>query len=213
MLEVNKELEEYILEHTTQEESVLKELTRETHINVMRPRMLSGHLQGQLLKMLSSMLSPKNILEIGTYTGYSGICLAQGLSKEGKLYTIDINDEIEDFTLSFIEKAGLTDKIEFLIGDALEIIPTLDKQWDLVFIDADKRDYLNYYNAVIDNVRPGGFILADDVLWDGKVVEKVEKNDKQTQGIIAFNKFVQEDDRVENVIIPLRHGITLIRKK
>lgn len=213
MLEVNKELEEYILEHTTQEESVLKELTRETHINVMRPRMLSGHLQGQLLKMLSSMLSPKNILEIGTYTGYSGICLAQGLAEEGKLYTIDINDEIEDFTLSFIEKAGLTDKIEFLIGDALEIIPTLDKQWDLVFIDADKRDYLNYYNAVIDNVRPGGFILADDVLWDGKVVEKVEKNDKQTQGIIAFNKFVQEDDRVENVIIPLRHGITLIRKK
>jgi len=213
MLEVNKELEQYILEHTTQEESVLKELTRETHINVMRPRMLSGHLQGQLLKMLSSMLSPRNILEIGTYTGYSGICLAQGLAEGGKLYTIDINDEIEDFTMSFIEKAELTDKIEFLIGDALEIIPTLDKQWDLVFIDADKRDYLNYYNAVIDNVRSGGFILADDVLWDGKVVEKVEKNDKQTQGIIAFNQFVQEDERVENVIIPLRHGITLIRKK
>jgi len=213
MLEVNKELEQYILEHTTQEENVLKELTRETHINVMRPRMLSGHLQGQLLKMLSSMLSPKNILEIGTYTGYSGICLAQGLAEGGKLYTIDINDEIEDFTMSFIEKAELTEKIEFLIGDALEIIPSLDKQWDLVFIDADKRDYLNYYNAVIDNVRSGGFILADDVLWDGKVVEKVEKNDKQTQGIIAFNQFVQEDERVENVIIPLRHGITLIRKK
>ncbi len=212
MLEVNLELEEYILAHTSEEAPVLKELCRETHINVMRPRMLSGHLQGQLFKMLSHMLSPKRILEIGTYTGYSAICLAQGLKEEGKLYTIDINDEIEDFTLSFIEKAGLKEKINFMVGDALEVIPTIDEQWDLVFLDADKRDYLAYYNAVIDNVRPGGFILADDILWDGKVIEPVEKKDKQTQGIIAFNTFVQQDSRVENVIIPLRHGLTLIRK-
>jgi len=212
MLEVNRELEDYILAHTTEEDALLKELCRETNLNVMAPRMLSGHLQGQLFKMLSHMLSPKNILEIGTYTGYSGICLARGLQEGGKLYTIDINDEIEDFTLSFIDKAGLTDKIEFLIGDALEIIPSLDKKWDLVFIDADKRDYLNYYKAVIDNVRQGGFILVDDILWDGKVVEPIEKKDKQTQGIVEFNTFVQQDDRVENVIIPLRHGLTLIRK-
>lgn len=213
MLEVNKSLEEYIIKHTSKEEDVLKELSRDTHVSILQPRMLSGHLQGQLLKMLSCMLSPTNILEIGTYTGYSAICLAQGMQEGGKLFTIDINDEIQDFTLSYIKKANLSDKIEFFIGDALEIIPTLNKKWDLVFIDADKRDYLNYYNLVIDSVRSGGFILADDVLWDGKVVEKVERNDKQTQGIIAFNKFVQEDDRVENVIIPLRHGLSLIRKK
>jgi predicted O-methyltransferase YrrM len=212
MLELNIELEEYILAHTTEEESVLKDLCRETHISMMRPRMLSGHLQGQLFKMLSHMISPKRILEIGTYTGYSAICLAQGLKEDGKLFTVDNNDEIEDFTLYFIEKAGLKEKINFLVGDALDIIPTIDEQWDMVFIDADKRDYLTYYNAVIDKLRPGGFILADDTLWDGKVIEEVGKKDKQTQGIIAFNTFVQQDARVENVIIPLRHGLTLIRK-
>lgn len=212
MLEVNKDLEEYILNHTSEEDSVLKELCRETNINIMAPRMLSGHLQGQFFKMLSYMLSPKRILEIGTYTGYSAICFAQGLKEDGKLYTIDINDEIEDFTLSFIEKAGLKEKINFLIGDALELIPTIKEEWDLVFIDADKREYLAYYNAIIDNVRSGGFIIADDVLWDGKVIEEIEKNDKQTQAIIAFNTFVQQDTRVENVIIPLRHGLSLIRK-
>lgn len=213
MLEVNTELEEYILNHTTEEENLLKDLSRETHIKVLRPRMLSGHLQGQLLKMLSYMVSPQNILEIGTYTGYSAICLAQGLKKDGKIYTIDINDEIEEFTTKYIEKSGLSDNIEFLIGDAMDIIPELDVEFDMVFIDADKRHYLDYYKLVFDKIRPGGFIVADDILWDGKVVEEVASNDTQTKGILAFNDFVQNDDRVENVIIPLRHGITLIRKK
>lgn len=213
MLEVNKELEDYILDHTTEEDGLLKELSRETHIKVLRPRMLSGHLQGQLLKMLSYMAKPKNILEIGTYTGYSAICLAQGLAEGGKLYTIDINDEIEEFTTKYLEKSGLSDKIEFLIGDALDIIPDLDVEFDMVFIDADKRHYLDYYKQLFDKIKPGGFIIADDILWDGKVVEKVVSNDHQTKGILAFNEFVQNDDRVENVIIPLRHGITLIRKK
>lgn len=213
MLEVNTELEEYILNHTTEEDGLLKELARETHIKVLRPRMLSGHLQGQLLKMLSYMSRPKNILEIGTFTGYSAICLAKGLAKGGKLYTIDINDEIEDFTTKYLEKSGLSEKIEFLIGDAMEIIPDLDVEFDMVFIDADKRHYLDYYKLVFDKIRPGGFVIADDILWDGKVVEKVASNDAQTKGILAFNDFVQNDDRVENVVIPLRHGITLIRKK
>jgi len=213
MLEVNTELEEYILDHTTKEDDLLKELSRETHIKVLRPRMLSGHLQGQLLKMISHMVRPQNILEIGTYTGYSAICLAQGLNKDGKIYTIDINDEIEEFTTKYIEKSGLSDNIEFLIGDALDIIPELDVAFDMVFIDADKRHYLAYYKLVFDKIRPGGFIIADDILWDGKVVEELDSKDAQTKGIIEFNDFVQNDERVENVIIPLRHGITLIRKK
>ncbi len=213
MLEVNTELEEYILDHTTKEDDLLKELSRETHIKVLRPRMLSGHLQGQLLKMISHMVRPQNILEIGTYTGYSAICLAQGLNKDGKIYTIDINDEIEEFTTKYIEKSGLSDNIEFLIGDALDIIPELDVAFDMVFIDADKRNYLDYYKLVFDKIRPGGFIIADDILWDGKVVEELDSKDAQTKGIIEFNDFVQNDERVENVIIPLRHGITLIRKK
>ncbi len=213
MLEVNTKLEDYILAHTTEEDSLLKELSRETHIKVLRPRMLSGHLQGQLLKMLSYMVKPKNILEIGTYTGYSSICLAQGLDERGKLYTIDINDEIEEFTTKYLDKSGLADKIEFIVGDALDIIPELDVEFDMVFIDADKRHYLDYYKQVFDKIKPGGFIVADDILWDGKVVEEVVSNDYQTKGILAFNDFVQNDDRVENVIIPLRHGITLIRKK
>ena len=213
MLEVNTELEEYILDHTTKEDDLLKELSRETHIKVLRPRMLSGHLQGQLLKMISHMVRPQNILEIGTYTGYSAICLAQGLNKDGKIYTIDINDEIEEFTTKYIEKSGLSDNIEFLIGDALDIIPELDVEFDMVFIDADKRNYLDYYKLVFDKIRPGGFIIADDILWDGKVVEELDSKDAQTKGIIEFNDFVQNDERVENVIIPLRHGITLIRKK
>jgi len=213
MLEVNTELEEYILNHTTEEDDLLKELSRETHIKVLRPRMLSGHLQGQLLKMLSHMIRPQNILEIGTYTGYSAICLAQGLDKDGKIYTIDINDEIEEFTTKYIEKSGLSDNIEFLIGDALDIIPDLDVEFDMAFIDADKRHYLDYYKLVFDKIKPGGFIIADDILWDGKVVEELNPKDTQTKGILAFNDFVQNDDRVENVVIPLRHGITLIRKK
>lgn len=213
MLEVNKELEDYILNHTTEEEDLLKELSRETHIKVLRPRMLSGHLQGQLLKMLSHMVRPRNILEIGTYTGYSALCLAQGLNKGGKIYTIDINDEIEEFTTKYIEKSGLSGNIEFLIGDALDIIPGLDVEFDMVFIDADKRHYLDYYKLVFDKIRPGGFIIADDILWDGKVVEELDPKDAQTRGILEFNDFVHNDKRVENVIIPLRHGITLIRKK
>ncbi|MFA8436285.1 MAG: O-methyltransferase [Marinifilaceae bacterium] len=213
MLEINRELEDYILTHTEEEDTVLKELDRETHVKMLRPRMLSGHMQGKFLKMICQMIQPKRILEIGTYTGYSAISMAQGMTEEGQLHTIDINDEIEGFTRQFLEKSGLQEKIHFHIGEALEVIPQIDETFDLVFIDADKRQYVDYYETVLPKLRPGGFILADDVLWDGKVVEQVEANDKQTQGILAFNDHVHQDTRVENLMLPIRHGLMVLRKK
>ena len=213
MIEVNKELEDYILQHTEAEDLVLKDLTRETHVKMLRPRMLSGHLQGKFLKMTCQMIQPLRILEIGTYTGYSAISMAMGTSDDCIIHTIDCNDELEQFTRKYIKRSGFENRIQFHIGDALEMIPKLEEDFDLVFIDADKRQYIEYFEAVFPKLNKGGFILADDVLWDGKVVEEIENNDKQTQGIINFNHFIQEDSRVENLILPIRHGLMMIRKK
>lgn len=213
MLEINLDLEQYILNHTTAEDPILKELDRETHLKIMRPRMLSGHLQGKFLKMICQMIQPKRVLEIGTYTGYSAISMAMGLPPQGIIHTIDINDEIEQFTRSYMERSGVNNKINFHIGEAIEIIPDIDETFDLVFIDADKRQYIDYYEAAIPKVRSGGFILADDVLWDGKVTQEANPNDRQTLGIQAFNNHVHQDSRVENIIIPIRHGLMTLRKK
>ncbi len=213
MLEINKELNDYILNHTDGEEQILQELSRETHVKILRPRMLSGHLQGKLLKMICQMTHPSSILEIGTYTGYSAISMAMGTTDNCTIHTIDNNDELEFFTRKYLQKSGYENRIQFHIGDALEIIPNMATTFDLVFIDADKRQYIDYFKAVFPKLKSGGFILADDVLWDGKVIEKVEQKDKQTQGIIAFNDFIQNNNEVENIMLPIRHGLSIIRKK
>jgi len=210
---MNNKLDNYILTHTSTEDPLLLELSRETHIKTMFPRMLSGHLQGKFLEMISHMIRPAAILEIGTFTGYSAICLAKGLNTEGQLHTIDIDPELQYLARHFFEKTGVQEKIIQHIGDALEIIPLLDYSFDLVFIDADKENYLNYYNLIFDKVRSGGFILADNALWDGKVVMSDGKSDKETKGIKQFNDFVSKDKRVENMLLPLRDGIMILRKK
>ncbi len=206
-------LEEYILCHIDDEGEQLELLTRDAHVNLLRPRMLSGHLQGRMLKIFCRMLSPKRILEIGTYTGYATLCMAEALPNDGIIDTIEVNDELEDFILKQFNKSPDSTKIRLHIGDATEIIQSLDETYDLVFIDADKREYSAYYDLVFDKVRPGGLIIADNTLWDGKVVEEVVYNDKQTIGILDFNDKIKADDRVEKVIIPVRDGLTLIYKK
>jgi caffeoyl-CoA O-methyltransferase len=209
---MNKKLEQYIEEFSTPEDPILEDLYRQTHIRFVNPNMVSGHLQGKLLELISCMISPENILEIGTFTGYSAICLSKGLRPGGKLITIELNDELSAFAQSFFCRAGADAKISQLTGKAQDIIPGLDHMFDLVFIDADKREYIEYYNLIIDKVKPGGFILVDNVLWGGKVVEK-ETTDLQAQGIINFNKMIRSDTKIENVIIPIRDGLMLIRKK
>lgn len=209
---MNQKLEDYILEHSTTEDPVLEDLYRQTHIRFVNPNMASGHLQGKFLEMISKMIQPDNILEIGTFTGYSAICLAKGLKPGGKLTTIEMNDELSLFAHSYFCKAGVETKILQLTGNALEIIPTLDQMYDLVFIDADKREYIEYYRLIIDKVKPGGFILADNVLWGGKVVES-ETTDPQARGIIDFNEMIRSEAGIEIVIVPLRDGLMLIRKK
>jgi caffeoyl-CoA O-methyltransferase len=206
-------LEKYILDHTEAESELLASLNRETQHKMLNSRMLSGHLQGKILEMISKMINPSYILEICTYTGYSAICLAQGLADKGQLHTIEINDELESFIRPYFEKSGLADKIRLHIGNATEIIPHLSDSIDLVFIDGDKRQYIEYYKLIINRVRKGGFILADNVLWSGKVVEPLNNNDDYTKGILEFNSFVHIDNRVENVILPIRDGIMLLRKK
>lgn len=206
-------IEQYILDHSDAEDPVLAELNRETNLKILRPRMLSGHLQGKILEMISKMIQPERILELGTYTGYSAICLAKGLKPDGLLYTIEINDELEDFIRKYIQRAELDNKVKLHFGDARQIIPEINQQFDLVFIDADKREYLEYYHMVLNYVKPGGFILADNVLWSGKVVELDQPDDEYTKGIFDFNRYIKNDDRVEKVILPLRDGLTLIRKK
>lgn len=213
MFNQNIDLENYILEHISPEDELLYELNRKTHLHILRPRMLSGHLQGQILKMMCQMIQPKNILEIGTFTGYSCICMAQTLPDDGFIDTIDIDDEIEPFTQSFFDKSGLAHKIKMHIGDALDVMPKLEKKYDLIFMDGDKRQYPNYYKQVYDMLNPGGYILADNILWDGKVIEPVDPNDTYTQGILEFNQIVKNDPRVEKVIFPFRDGIFVIRKK
>ncbi len=208
-----KHIDKYILDHIEPEDAILKELDRETNLNVVGARMISGHLQGQVLTMLSKMIRPQFILEIGTFTGYSAICLAKGLQENGKLITIEIDDELESIAKRYFEKAGIQHKTEQRIGAALEIIPTLTQTFDLVFIDAHKPEYPAYYSAVFEKVRNGGFIIADNTLWSGKVLEKPAEDDLQTRGIIEFNSMIKNDERVEKVILPLRDGMTIIRKK
>lgn len=206
-------LDEYILRHIDDEGEYLKALYRDTYVKLLRPRMASGHLQGRLLKMLVEMIRPKQVLEIGTYSGYSALCMAEGLPEGGQLHTFEINDEQEDFTRPWLEKSAFADKIHFYIGDALELVPNLGIQFDMAFVDGDKRKYVEYYEMVLEHLVPGGYILADNTLWDGHVLETPHSNDKQTLGIMAFNDLVASDSRVEKVILPLRDGLTIIRKK
>jgi len=209
---ISQELENYIEQHSEKEPELLSALNKETYQKVLLPRMLSGHFQGRLLSMISHMVQPERILEIGTYTGYSSICLAEGLTENGKLTTIDINEELEDIAREFIQKANLDNKIEYIIGDAMQIVPQLDELFDLVFIDADKKNYCNYYHLVFDKVKPGGYILADNVLWSGKVVEDYEAQDSETKIIMDYNKMVHEDPRVQEILLPIRDGLMLARK-
>ncbi|MDD7631535.1 MAG: class I SAM-dependent methyltransferase [Parabacteroides sp.] len=206
-------IEEYILSHSDDEGALLKALERDAHVNLLRPRMLSGHLQGRILKMFCRMMQPRRVLEIGTYTGYATLCLAEGLPEDGLVHTLEINDEMEDFIFKYLNQSPLQEKIRVHFGDAMEIIPQLDEQFDLVFIDADKRLYSAYYDLVFPKVRAGGLILADNTLWDGKVVETIPASDKQSLGILTFNEKIKQDERVEKVILPLRDGLTMIWKK
>ena len=206
-------LERYILAHTEPEPEYLYRLWRATNIYTIHGRMASGHLQGRLLKMLVRMIRPKNILEIGTFSGYSAISMAEGLADDGHLYTFEINDEMEDFTRPWIEGSEVADKISFIIGDALTEAPKLGIAFDLVFMDGDKRTYRDCYEMVMTLLKPGGFILADNTLWDGHVVDHAYDRDKQTQGIETFNDYIARDERVEQVILPLRDGLTIIRKR
>lgn len=207
------ELEDYMLLHGDAEPDYLAKINRKTHLKMINPRMLSGHLQGRVLSMLSKMIHPDNVLEIGTFTGYSALCLAEGLSAKGKLHTIECDDELEDFILENFENSGYKDKIELHIGDALDIIPQLSYEFDLVFIDADKRDYIAYYEAVFPKVKKGGFILVDNTLWGGKVLKAADAHDDQTAAIQLFNELVAHDLKIEKLILPLRDGLTMIRKK
>lgn len=209
---IAKELDSYCCAHTSEENDLLKQLNRDTHVRVLQPRMLSGHFQGRLLSMLSKMIRPDRILEIGTYTGYSALCLAEGLNEKGKIITIDINAQLEDFVRSYFEQSEFAEKIDFRIADAREEIPKINELFDLVFIDADKLNYINYYHTVFDKVRPGGYILADNVLWSGKVIETEGKIDKDTALLQEFNQLVQNDHRVENILLPIRDGLMLLRK-
>jgi predicted O-methyltransferase YrrM len=210
---LSPDLNQYVESHTAVEPEVLRKLNRETNAKVVAPRMLSGHLQGRMLSMFSHMIKPNQILEIGTYTGYSAICFADGLQPGGMIHTIDINDELEEMVRRYFNEAGLESKIKLYIGDALKIIPSIHSTFDLVFIDADKINYSRYYDLVFDKVRPGGYILADNVLWSGKVLEDKSEMDDDTKAIVEFNRKVHNDSRVEHVLLPVRDGVMLIRKK
>jgi len=209
---MKRNLEQYIIDHTTPEDPVLEDLYRQTHMRFVNPNMVSGHQQGIFLEMISKMIRPENILEIGTFTGYSAICLAKGLKTGGNLVTIELNDELTAFSHSYFCRAGAENKIVQLTGNALDIIPGIDIMFDLVFIDGDKREYINYYHLVIDKVKPGGFILADNVLWGEKVLEE-ETSDPQARGIIDFNEMIMSEKNIENVLLTIRDGLMLIRKK
>jgi len=208
----SKEIDEYVKSYSSPEDEILYNLQRETYLKVLYPRMISGPVQGKFLEMVSAMIQPENVLEVGTFTGYSTICFARGLAKTGHIDTIEINPELHDFAHGYFQKAKVSNKITQHIGNALEIIPTLDKQWDLVFLDADKENYLNYYNLVFENVKKGGFILVDNVLWDGKVLNPEKYNDKETLGIVSFNNFIKNDIRVQNMLLPLRDGVMVLQK-
>ncbi len=204
-------LDSYVVHHTEKEPELLQQLTRETYQKILAPRMLSGPYQGRVLSMLSKLTNPKNILEIGTYTGYSALCLAEGMQKDGALHTIDINEELEGFQRKYFDRSPYGTKIHQHIGDATKIIPNLDMKFDLVFIDADKPNYPTYFDLVINKMNPGGIILSDNVLWSGKVIEEVAKDDIDTKALVAYNKLLVEDKRIETVLLPIRDGLTISR--
>jgi predicted O-methyltransferase YrrM len=207
-----QKIEQYACQHTQAESDVLAKLNRETWAKVLIPRMLSGHLQGRALSMFSKMIRPKTILEIGTYTGYSAICLSEGLQEDGKLHTIDINEELKSMSSSYFEKAGIADNVIQYVGNAKEIIPKINDDFDLVFIDADKENYSNYFEIVIDKMPIGGFIIADNVLWSGKVVEKVNDKDQETKALKDFNTLIHNSDRVDHILMPIRDGLMICQK-
>jgi len=206
-----EKIDEYVVNHSQQEPKILQELTKETWQKVLNPRMLSGAFQGRVLSMISKLIRPKNILEIGTYTGYSTLCFAEGLSKDGKIITIDKNEELETLQNKYFEKSGYRSQIQQMVGDATKIIPTLTQQFDLVFIDADKSNYINYFHIIIDKMKPGGIILSDNVLWSGKVVEPLNSKDLDTKVLLEYNKLLNIDKRVETVLLPIRDGLTVSR--
>lgn len=209
---IPEDLDDYISNHSEDEPELLQELNRETYQKILQPRMLSGHYQGRVLSMVSKIVHPKNILEIGTYTGYSTLCLAEGIQNEGELHTIDINEELVDFQRKYFEKSPFGKHIIQHLGNALEIIPKLNKTFDLVFIDADKENYPNYFNLVIDKLNKGGIILSDNVLWSGKVIEPLQPDDLSTKALLEYNLLLKEDARIETVILPIRDGLTISRK-
>jgi caffeoyl-CoA O-methyltransferase len=209
---MNRKLDQYLETHSSSEDPVLADLFRQTHIRFVNPNMTSGHLQGKFLEMISKMITPENILEIGTFTGYSAICLSRGLKPGGKLLTIELNDELTSFAHSYFQKAGVENSITQLTGNALKHIPEIDLMFDLVFIDGDKREYCDYYKLIIDKVKPGGFILADNVLWGGKAIED-DTSDPQTRGVIEFNEMIIRQKDIEVVMLPVRDGMTVVRKK
>ena len=206
-----EKIDEYVVDNSQKEPQILQELTKETWQRVLNPRMLSGAFQGRILSMISKIINPKDILEIGTYTGYSAICIAEGISNEATIDTIDKNEELEDIQNRYFKKSGFRDQIKQHIGNALEIIPTLDKKFDLVFIDADKSNYCNYFNLVIGKMKKGGIILSDNVLWSGKVVEKLDKKDIDTNSLLEYNRLLNSDPRVETVLLPIRDGLSISR--
>ena len=208
---LSEELENYAAQHTEDEPLLLQELNKRTHLNVLQPRMISGHFQGRFLSLLSKMVQPRTILEIGTYTGYATLCLAEGLHPEGVLHTIDIKEELTDLQREFFDRSGYGSQILQHLGKAADIIPALDTTFDLVFIDADKQNYAHYFDLVIEKMNRGGISLSDNVLWSGKVVEEVKHNDKHTQALMAYNQKIKDDPRVETVLLPIRDGITLSR--
>ena len=208
-----EKIDEYIVAHSQQEPPILQELSKETWQKVLNPRMLSGEFQGRVLSMISKLIQPKKILEIGTYTGYSAICLAEGLSEKGQLFTIDINEELEALQQKYFQKSDYNNQIKQFIGNALDIIPTIDEKFDLVFIDADKSNYVNYFHIIIHKMNKGGIILSDNVLWSGKVIEPLDPKDEDTKVLLAYNTLLHSDERIETVILPIRDGLTVSRVK
>jgi len=208
---LDEKLEAYIEKNTSPESKILQELNRETWAKVLIPRMLSGHLQGRVLSMLSHMIRPKRVLEIGTYTGYSALCFAEGLAEGGMVHTIDINEELEPMIRKFIDDSPYASNIQLHIGNALDIIPSLNEKWDLIFIDADKENYSNYYRLLIETLKPNSYVIADNVLWSGKVIDPFEKQDEETAALVAYSKMVSDDERVENVLFPIRDGLQIAR--
>jgi len=208
---IPQELDDYVVAHSQKEPKLLQQLTRETYQKILQPRMLSGHYQGRVLSMISKLVNPKTILEIGTYTGYSALSLAEGMHENGQLHTIDINEELVDFQRKYFDKSGYGNQIHQHLGSAIDIIPTLNIKFDLVFIDADKPNYVNYFNIIIDKMNPGGVILSDNVLWSGKVLKPLQEKDESTRILLAYNKLLNEDSRIETVLLPIRDGLTMSR--